>query len=131
MTLKSILFICTENAGRSQMAEAFANFYGGADITAYSAGSRPAGQVNPVAVEAMKEINIDLSGNKPKGLAEVSGLKIDYAVTMGCGDTCPFIPEAIMLNWTLADPKGQPLEQVRLIRDEIEQKVLALIKQLK
>ena len=131
MTKTIILFICTENAGRSQMAEGFAKLYGGDNIAAYSAGSKPAGQINPVVVAAMKERNIDLSHNQPKEVSRFINLKIDYAVTMGCGDTCPFIPGAKIINWSLTDPKGLPLEKVRPIRDEIEQKVRALLQEIK
>ncbi len=131
MTQKTLLFICTENAGRSQMAEGFAKFHGADKLTAYSAGTKPATQINPVVVEAMKEKNIDLGQTRPKELSKFINLKIDYAITMGCGDTCPFIPGAKMINWALADPKGQPLEKIRPIRDEIEQKVLTLIKEIK
>ncbi len=115
-----ILFVCIENAGRSQMAEGFARALG---LDAYSCGSNPAQQVNPIAVEAMKEMGIDISGKTPKGFDGVP--KADVVVTMGCGDACPYVPGR-RLDWNLPDPKGKGLAEIRPIRDQIERLVREL-----
>ena len=112
-----ILFVCIENAGRSQMAEAFARALG---LDACSCGSKPAAKINPIAVEAMKEQGIDISGRAPKGFDAVP--KADVVVTMGCGDACPYVPGR-HVDWSLPDPKGKGLDDVRPIRDEIERRV--------
>jgi protein-tyrosine-phosphatase len=130
--MKQILFVCVENAGRSQMAEAFANKYGAGKLTATSAGIKLADKVNPVAVDAMKEKGIDISMNKPKLLTAEMSNEADLIITMGCGATeiCPgpFFKPAI--DWGLEDPKGKPIEKVRDIRDDIEKRVLKLIAEL-
>ena len=130
--MKKILFVCVENAGRSQMAEAFASKYGKGKIIASSAGNKPAERVNPVVVEVMKEKGIDISQNKPKLITFQMSQEPDLIVTMGCNDQgiCPgpFFKETV--DWKLEDPKGKPIEKVREIRDQIEQKVIALIDQL-
>jgi protein-tyrosine-phosphatase len=130
--MKRVLFVCVENAGRSQMAEAFAKKYGENIVIATSAGNKPADKVNPVVVEAMKEIGIDISGNKPKLLDFKMAQDADLIVTMGCSDQgiCPgpFFKPAI--DWKLEDPKGEPIEKVREIRDEIEHLVQELVKDL-
>jgi arsenate reductase (thioredoxin) len=127
--LKRVLFVCVENAGRSQMAEAFANHYGKGKVVAQSAGVKLAEKVNPVAVEVMKEKGIDISANKPKMLTAQMITASDLIVTMGCGvgNVCPgpFLKETT--DWHLEDPKGQPIEKVREIRDEIEQRVKNLL----
>jgi arsenate reductase len=127
--MKKVLFVCVENAGRSQMAEAFANKYGQGKITASSAGIKLAEKVNPTVIEAMKEKGIDISGAKPKMLTAQMVNEADLIVTMGCGaaDICPgpFFKETI--DWGLDDPKGKPMEKVREIRDEIEQRVKKLL----
>src|SRR5262245_11076386 len=115
-----VLFVCIHNAGRSQMAEAFANRLG---LDAYSCGSSPADSINPVAVEAMREKGLDLSSRTPKGFAAVP--RAEVVVTMGCGDACPYLPGR-RFDWNLSDPRGQDLEQVRAIRDEIERRVREL-----
>jgi len=112
-----VLFVCIHNAGRSQMAEAFASRLG---LEAYSCGSSPADVINPVAVEAMREKGLDISAGKPKGFAAVP--RADVVVTMGCGDACPYLPGR-RFDWNLSDPRGQDLEKVRTIRDEIERRV--------
>jgi len=109
-----VLFVCVENAGRSQMAEAFARAMG---LDAYSCGSAPASKINPAAVDAMKEKGIDIAANKPKGFAGVP--KADMVVTMGCGDACPYVTGK-RVDWRLPDPKGQSVAEVRKIRDRIE-----------
>lgn len=127
--MQKILFVCVENAGRSQMAAAFANHYGKDNIVASSAGNKPAETVNPAVVEVMKEKGIDISNNKPKLITAQMAITADLIVTMGCNDQelCPgpfFKPQ---IDWSLEDPKGKPIEKVRAIRDEIEQKVRELI----
>ncbi len=129
--MKKILFVCVENAGRSQMAEAFAKKYGNDNILASSAGNKPADRVNPVVVEVMKEKDIDISMNKPKLITAKMAMDNDLIVTMGCNDQgiCPgpFFKQTI--EWKLEDPKGKPIEKVREIRDVIERKVQELIVQ--
>ena len=127
--MKRILFVCVENAGRSQMAEAFANFYGKGKITAASAGVKLAPKINPIAVEAMKEKGIDISLNKPKMLTEQMAKNADLIITMGCGvaDLCPGPALKATADWGLEDPKGKPIEKVRKIRNEIEKRVRKLI----
>jgi arsenate reductase (thioredoxin) len=127
--LKRVLFVCIENAGRSQIAEAFANQYGKGKIVAQSAGVKLAEKVNPVAVEAMKEKGIDISANKPKMLTSQIINNADLIVTMGCGvgNICPGPFPKETIDWGLEDPKGQPIEKVREIRDEIERRVKSLV----
>jgi len=129
--MKRILFVCVENAGRSQMAEAFAKKYGAGKLEVVSAGGKPAEKINPVVVEAMKEKGIDISANKPKLLTAQMAMDADLVVTMGCSaqGVCPgpfFVPT---LDWPLEDPKGKSLEKVRAIRDDIEKRVQSLIAQ--
>ncbi|HEX4790855.1 MAG TPA: arsenate reductase ArsC [Actinospica sp.] len=126
----SVLFVCVHNAGRSQMAAGFLTHLGRGRIEVRSAGSAPGDQVNPVAVAAMKEVGIDISGEQPKILTPDAVKESDVCVTMGCGDTCPYFPGKRYLNWELDDPAGQGLEAVRPIRDEIERRVRVLIAEL-
>ena len=127
--MKKILFVCVENSGRSQMAEAFANKYGKDKFVVSSAGNKPAEQINPVVVEVMKEKGIDISANKPKLLTFQMANDSDLIITMGCNDQgiCPgpFFKETI--DWKLEDPKGKPIEKVREIRDDIEHRVKNLV----
>lgn len=127
--VKRVLFVCVENAGRSQMAEAFANHYGKGKLTAQSAGIKLADKVNPTAVEAMKEKGIDISNNKPKILTQKMAGEADLIVTMGCGaqEVCPGPFFRTTVDWGLEDPKGKPIEKVREIRDEIEGRIKELI----
>ncbi len=125
--MKRILFVCVENAGRSQMAEAFARRLAPGGVEAFSAGSRPTLSVNPVVVEAMRERSPDLSGKVPRGLDTLAAERFDVVVGMGCGDACPPQPGARTVAWGIPDPKGQPLEAVRKIRDQIEGKVRELL----
>jgi protein-tyrosine-phosphatase len=129
--LKKILFVCVENAGRSQMAEAFANKYGENKFISSSAGNKPASQVNPLVVEVMKEKGIDISQNKPKLISFQMANESDLIVTMGCNDQgiCPGPFFKPTIDWKLEDPKGKPIEKVREIRDEIEGKVQRLIEE--
>jgi protein-tyrosine-phosphatase len=127
--MKRILFVCVENAGRSQMAEAFANKYGKDRFVVSSAGNKPAAEVNPVVVEALKEKGIDISMNKPKMLTFQMTQDADLIVTMGCTDQgiCPGPFFKPTIDWMLEDPKGKSIEKVREIRDHIERRVQELI----
>ena len=123
---KRVLFVCIENSFRSQMAEAFAHLYAQDSIQAYSAGSRPSGQINQKAIAVMAELGYDLSSHSSKSLKEVPQVKYDYVVTMGCGDECPFIPADAHEDWDLPDPKMLPLEEFRQVRDQIGERVKEL-----
>jgi len=123
--MKYVLFVCTHNAGRSQMAQALFERYAPADVRGESAGSDPARQVWPEVVEVMREIGVDISGNKPKRLSVEMQLHADWAVTMGCGDVCPYVPTRVD-DWDIADPAGKPLGEVREIRDLIDERVREL-----
>ncbi|MEU6014704.1 arsenate reductase ArsC [Streptomyces sp. NPDC047515] len=126
----SVLFVCVHNAGRSQMAAAFLTHLGGDRVEVRSAGSAPAGAVNPAAVQAMAEVGIDMSAERPKALTVEAVQASDVVITMGCGDTCPVFPGKKYLDWTLDDPAGQGVEAVRPIRDEIEQRIRSLLAEL-
>ncbi|MFI1471498.1 arsenate reductase ArsC [Streptomyces wuyuanensis] len=126
----SVLFVCVHNAGRSQMAAGWLSHLAGDRIEVRSAGSAPADQVNPAAVEAMREVGIDISAETPKILTVDAVKESDVCITMGCGDTCPVFPGKRYLDWTLEDPAGQGVEAVRPIRDEIEKLVEGLIEEL-
>src|SRR5947209_9311979 len=126
-TRKRVLFVCVENACRSQLAEAFARIHGSDAIAAYSAGSRPSGQVNPKAIAAMQELDYDLSRHQSKSLAEIPDVDYDYAITMGCGDECPLVRARHREDWGIPDPKHMGPEEFRQVRDLIEAKVKALL----
>lgn len=130
--LKRVLFVCVENAGRSQMAEAFANHYGKGKLIAQSAGVKLADRVNPVVVEVMKEKGIDISNNKPKLLTIKMVEEADRVISMGCSveKFCPAPLLKNVVDWQLEDPKDKPIEIVRRIRDEIETKVQKLIAEI-
>jgi arsenate reductase len=125
-----LVFICVENSNRSQMAEAFARMIGGADVEAYSAGSRPSGKVNPKAIEAMRELGYDLAAHQSKSLADLPNVSFDAAVTMGCGDQCPSLRAARRLEWNIPDPKEMPTVQFREVRDLIGTRVTELLTEL-
>ncbi|TDD69858.1 arsenate reductase ArsC [Jiangella aurantiaca] len=127
----SVLFVCVHNAGRSQMAAAFLHHLSSGDIEVRSAGSAPADQVNPVAVQAMAEVGIDIAAEQPKILTDQAVQESDVVITMGCGDACPFYPGKRYEDWELDDPAGQGIEAVRPIRDDIRGRVEALIADLK
>jgi len=131
--MKRILFVCAENAGRSQMAEAFANKYGKEKFIASSAGNKPADKINPAVVEAMKEKGIDISMKKPKRLTYQMTQETDLIVTMGCDDqgVCPGPFFKPTIEWKLEDPKGKSIEEVRVIRDEIERRAQKLLDETK
>ncbi len=124
--MRYVLFVCTHNAGRSQMAHAFFERHAPSDIRAESAGTQPAHEVWPTVVEAMAEVGIDLSQRRPRKLLVEMQLHADWAVTMGCGDVCPYVPTMVE-NWDVPDPAGLPLADVRAIRDGIESQIRELI----
>jgi arsenate reductase len=126
----SVLFVCVHNAGRSQMAAGFLSALAGDAIEVRSAGSAPVDQVNPAAVQAMAEVGIDISHQRPKILTTDAVQASDVVITMGCGDTCPIFPGKSYRDWVLDDPAGQGVAAVRPIRDEIRTRVEALIAEL-
>lgn len=127
---KTILFVCVHNAGRSQMAAGFMRTLGGNRVEVLSAGSAPKDSINPIAVEAMAELGIDIAGQQPKILTTESVQASDVVITMGCGDACPYYPGKRYEDWKLDDPAGQGIEPVRVIRDEIKGRVEALLAEL-
>jgi protein-tyrosine-phosphatase len=122
-----VLFVCVHNAGRSQMAAGLVKLRSGGRVEVRSAGSDPAEQVNPVAVQAMGELGVDMSEEFPKPLTDEAVRAADVVVTMGCGDACPVYPGKRYEDWVLDDPAGQDLDTVRRIRDEIDLRVQALV----
>lgn len=126
----SVLFVCVHNAGRSQMAAGLLARLAGDRIEVRSAGTQPADQINPAAVAAMNEIGIDITSATPKILTGEAVETSDVVITMGCGDTCPYFPGVSYRDWKLDDPAGQPIEVVRRIRDDIADRVRALIAEL-
>ena len=125
---KKVLFVCVENANRSQMSQAFAKMHGGGSVEAFSAGSRPSGVVNPKAIASMKELGYDLSTHDSKSLKEVGpNAPFDAVVTMGCGDACPWMPAKKFIDWEIPDPKHMGPDQFREVRDLIEKKVKELL----
>lgn len=129
MTIR-VAFMCVENSNRSQMAEAFARMYGGEQVEAYSAGSRPSGLVNPKAVQAMRELGYDLTSHRSKPISDLPALEFDVAVTMGCGDQCPAISAKRREDWPVPDPKDLSPDGVREVRDGIGARVKVLLKSL-
>ena len=127
---KTVLFVCVHNAGRSQMAAGFMKAIGKEKVNVLSAGSMPKDQINPVAVEVMKEVGIDISNNQPKILTTESVKESDVVITMGCGDACPIFPGKRYEDWQLEDPAGKDLETVRRIRDEIKSRIEALLSEI-
>ncbi len=129
--MKKILFVCIENANRSQMAQAFATMHGGENVQAFSAGSRPSGVVNPKAIAAMQELDYDLTKHDSKSLDEVKEYTpFDAVVTMGCGDACPWMPAKQFVDWEIPDPKHLEKKEFNQVRDLIEQEVIRLLKKL-
>ena len=129
--LVTVLFVCVHNAGRSQMAAGYLRHLGGDQIRVISAGTEPGTEINKMAIAVMLEEGIDLSTATPEKLSDQKVLESDYVITMGCGDACPYFPGKTYLDWPLTDPKNQPIEVVREIRDEIKAKVEALIAEVK
>ena len=126
----SVLFVCVHNAGRSQMAAGFLRHLAGGSIDVRSAGSMPGDAINPVAVEAMAEVGIDIAGEQPKKLSDDAVVASDVVITMGCGDECPYFPGKRYEDWVLTDPAGQGLDVVREVRDEIRVRIEQLIDSL-
>jgi arsenate reductase len=126
---KRVLFVCVENANRSQMAEAFARIHGGDGVEALSAGSRPSGVLNPKAVRFMAELGYDLTVHDSKSLDEIHG-EFDAVVTMGCGDSCPWVPAQRREDWALPDPKHMEDDAYRAVRDDISMRVRRLLDSL-
>ena len=129
-TAPVVLFLCVHNAGRSQMAAALLAQLAGDRITIHSAGSAPGEHLNPAVVEALGEVGLDISANTPQRLTDQMALDADVIVTMGCGDACPVYPAKRYVDWELTDPAGRSLEEVRAIRDEIQERVEHLAAEL-
>jgi arsenate reductase len=127
----SVLFVCVHNAGRSQMAAGWLRHLAGEQVEIRSAGTEPAERVNPVAVAAMAEVGIDITGQRPKVLDYATAEGSDTIITMGCGDACPYFPGKRYEDWKLDDPAGQPIETVRRIRDDIRTRVEELVARLR
>jgi protein-tyrosine-phosphatase len=126
----AVLFLCVHNAGRSQMALGWFEHLADGRATAFSGGSEPATQVNPTAIEAMREVGIDIATKTPRRWTESDLHAADVVVTMGCGHTCPYVPGTRYEDWPLDDPAGQPIEMVRRVRDDIETRVRTLLEGL-
>jgi len=126
---KRVLFVCVENSNRSQMAEAFARMHGGDAVEAFSAGSKPSGRINPKATRFMSELGYDLGSHASKSLEDIDG-EFDAVVTMGCGDSCPWVPAKRREDWALPDPKHLDDDGYRAVRDEISRRVQALLASL-
>ena len=126
----AVLFVCVHNAGRSQMAAGFMRELAGDRVEVLSAGSAPKDSINPIAVEAMKEVGIDISNQQPKILTTEAVFESDAVITMGCGDACPIFPGKRYEDWALVDPAGQDLEFVRRVRDDIKNRVQTLLSEL-
>ena len=124
---KRLLFVCVENSNRSQMAEAFARIQGGDKVEAYSAGSRPSGQVNPRAIEAMRELGYDLTKHTSKSLSDLPDIEYDIVATMGCGDECPFVRAKRHEDWDIPDPRDLSFEEFCKVRDMISARVAAIL----
>jgi arsenate reductase len=131
MERKKIVFVCVENARRSQMAQGFAEVLGQGEIEAYSAGSRPGFAIDPLVIEVMKEKGIDLSSKKPKGLDDLPPIEMDYLVSMGCEETCPAVLAKKIIEWEIPDPKGKPIEVFREVRDILENRVKNLFEEIR
>ena len=125
-----VLFVCVENACRSQMAQGFAETLGKGKLKVYSAGSRPSSHINPLAIEVLKEKGIDLFGRRPKGLKDLPPVEMDYLITMGCEETCPAVPTKKVIEWAIPDPIGKSIVVFRNVRDTIEEKVKTLLEEI-
>jgi arsenate reductase (thioredoxin) len=126
----AVLFLCVHNAGRSQMAAGWLRHLAGDAVDVYSGGSAPSTSTNPAAAEAMAEVGVDISAERPRAWTDDDLRAADVVVTMGCGDTCPVIPGKRYEDWELTDPAGRPIEVVRRVRDEIERRVRDLVARL-
>ncbi len=127
---RRILFVCVENARRSQMAEGFAEVLGKEDVEVYSAGSRPSSSIDPLVIEVMKEKGIELGSKRPKSLNDLPPIEMDYLVTMGCEETCPAVLAKKIIEWEIPDPKEKSIDVFREVRDTIEDKVKSLLKEI-
>lgn len=127
--MKRVLFVCIENSNRSQMAEAFAHIYGGNDVEAFSAGSKPSGVIHPKAIRLMRELDYDLTSHGSKSLDDITG-NFDAVITMGCGDSCPWVPAKRREDWGLPDPKHMDDAGYRAVRDDIASRVRQLLAEL-
>jgi len=125
--MKKVLFVCVENSCRSQMAEAFAKIHGKDRLEAHSSGSRPSGKVNEKAIKSMQEVGYDLNTHRSKSLSEIPDVEYEYAITMGCGDECPYVKAKQRRDWAIPDPKAMNEQDFNTVRDTIETKVLSLI----
>jgi arsenate reductase len=125
-----IVFVCVENARRSQMAQGFAEAFGQGKVEVYSAGSHPSSQIDPLVTEVMKERGIDLSSKRPKGLNDLPPVEMDYLITMGCEETCPAIRAKKTIEWEIPDPKGKSISGFREVRNMIENKIRALLAEI-
>jgi protein-tyrosine-phosphatase len=130
MKKKRIVFVCVENARRSQMAEGFAEALGQGKIEVYSAGSSPSSQIDPFVIEVMKEKGIDLGTKRPKSLNELPSMEMDYLITMGCEEICPAVLAKKTVEWEIPDPKGKSIQVFRKVRDLIEDKVKNLLREI-
>ena len=128
--IPGVLFLCVHNAGRSQMGAGFMRSLGGDNVRVFSGGSEPAAKVNPSAVEAMREVGVDIADNVPQKWSMEMLHEVDVVVTMGCGDTCPYIPGKRYVDWPLDDPAGQGVDAVRPIRDQIKTLVETLLTEI-
>ncbi|MFA5310964.1 MAG: arsenate reductase ArsC [Candidatus Omnitrophota bacterium] len=129
--MKKVLFVCVENSCRSQIAEGIVKEFGKRFIEPYSAGSKPSGVVNPAAIEVMKEAGIDISKSQSKGFDALPIKRFDYVITLGCGDTCPFLPADKHVEWKVEDPKNKDMDFFRKTRDNIAKQVKSLIEEIK
>jgi len=129
--MKKVLFVCVENSCRSQMAEAFAKMHGKDKLEAHSAGSRASGKVNEKAIKSMREVSYDLNSYRSKSLTEIPDVEYEYAITMGCGDECPYVKAKQRQDWAIPDPKAMDEQDFNQVRDTIETKVLSLIDSIK
>ena len=128
--IRKLLFVCVENSNRSQMAEAFARHHGGTAVEAFSAGSKPSGNINQKAIRFMGELGIDLAGHRSKSLSDMDGIDFDAVVTMGCGDSCPWLPARLREDWALADPRDLDDDSYRSVRDDISRRIVDLLQRL-
>lgn len=126
----TVLFVCVHNAGRSQMAAGYMRHLSGGRVEVFSAGSAPKDSINPQAVAVMAEEGIDIANQQPKVLTDDAVIASDVVITMGCGDTCPFYPGKRYEDWVLDDPAGQPIDKVRMIRDQIKKRVENLLAEI-
>jgi arsenate reductase len=128
--MKNILFVCIENSNRSQMAEAFARIHGKEKVNSFSAGSKPSGIINPKAIEALNKLGYDLNSHQSKPVDDFQNMNFEYAVTMGCGDECPFISAKHHIDWDIPDPKNLEMDEFIKVRDRIEEKVIDLLNKI-